>query len=140
LRSLLVRAVENRDFLPFLQRMQTGGNDPVAGFDPIRVWRTGFLGEVVLGAFKGKAAPEKGVEFSTGVYDSVLANCEIGDDALVYQVKLLSNYIVETKAVVAGCGTVAVTVFYPAVLWGHTGWDDDDGWHTPKHPRCGDAS
>src|SRR4030042_357239 len=33
----------------------------VAGFDPVRVWRTGFLGRVVLGKFEGALDPEKGV-------------------------------------------------------------------------------
>ncbi|KPJ57096.1 MAG: hypothetical protein AMS16_01530 [Planctomycetes bacterium DG_58] len=80
----------------------------VARFDPVRVWRAGFIGDVVLGKFQGKAALESGVAFANGIYDSIVANCEI-DDALVYAVKLLSNYIVKSGAVIAGCGTVAVT-------------------------------
>lgn len=80
----------------------------VAGFDPVRVWRTGFLGDVILGKFRGTSQVEKDVTFASGIYDSVVANCEI-DDALVYSVKLLSNYVVKRGAVVSGCGTVAVT-------------------------------
>ncbi|HUV38749.1 MAG TPA: DUF4954 family protein [Planctomycetota bacterium] len=80
----------------------------VAGFDPVRVWRTGFVGDVVLGKFTGRSEVEKGVTFANGIYDSVVSNCEI-DDALVYGVKLLSNYVVKKDAVVAACGTVAVT-------------------------------
>ena len=80
----------------------------VSDFDPVRVWRSGLLGDVVLGAFTGTSQPEKGVTFANGVYDSVVSNCEIAD-ALVYSVKMLSNYIVKPGAVIANCGTVAVT-------------------------------
>ena len=80
----------------------------VAGFDPVRVWRTGFLGNVVLGTFEGAVEVEKGATFATGVYDSVLSNCEVGG-ALVYAVKLLSHYVVKPGAVLSNCGTVAVT-------------------------------
>ena len=78
------------------------------GFDPVRVWRTGFLGDVVLGKFRRTSEVEKGVTFANGVYDSVVANCEI-DDALVTAVKLLSNYVVKKGVVLSNCGTVAVT-------------------------------
>ena len=80
----------------------------VPGFDPVRVWRTGFIGDVVLGRFKGRSEVEEGVTFANGVYDSIVADCEI-DDALVAGVGLLSNYVVKSGAVIAGCGTVAVT-------------------------------
>ena len=80
----------------------------VAGFDPVRVWRTGFLGNIVLGKFEGTADVEKGAAFANGVYDSVLSNCEVGN-ALVYAVKLLSHYVVKDGAALANCGTVAVT-------------------------------
>jgi len=79
-----------------------------SGFDPVRVWRTGFVGDVVLGKFTGHSSVEEGVTFANGVYDSIVADCEI-DDALVYAVTLLSNYVVKKGAVVTGCGTVAVT-------------------------------
>ena len=77
-------------------------------FDPVRVWHSGFIGEVVLGAFDGHVEVEKGVTFPTGIYSSIVADCEI-DDALVYDVKLLSNYVVRKGARVWGCGAVVVT-------------------------------
>ncbi len=80
----------------------------VADFDPVRVWRSGFIGNVVLGKFEGTCDVEKGFTLATGVYDSVLSHCEVGN-ALVYAVKMLSHYVVKDGAVLANCGTVAVT-------------------------------
>jgi hypothetical protein len=81
----------------------------VAGFDPARAWRVGFLGDVVLGRFTDNSVEaDEGFKAPSGLYDCTVANSEIGNDAFVCQVKRLSNYVVKSKATLFNCGTVAV--------------------------------
>lgn len=75
------------------------------GFDPDRVRNCRFLGEVALGRFQGTISLG-GAELPSGVYDSVIVDSYIGNDALVQDVKLLSRYVVRSEAAVVGCGTV----------------------------------
>ena len=75
-------------------------------FDPVRVRRCSFHGEVVLGAFSNSIAVESNTTLRSGVYESTLSNCVIGNDALVHNVRLLSNYVVGSRAVVFNCGSL----------------------------------
>ena len=77
-----------------------------SGFDAGRVFDSRFLGRVVLGAFTGTAEPEPGVVLPSGVYRSVVSNCEIGNDALVSSVALLAHTIVNEGACLLNCGSV----------------------------------
>jgi len=81
-----------------------------AGFDPARVLHVGFIGDVVLGRFASDSVqPVEGLAAPSGLYDSIVADSEIGNDAFVGQVKMLSNYVVKSKATLFNCGTVTVT-------------------------------
>lgn len=75
------------------------------GFDPDRVRNCRFLGEVTLGSFRGTISLG-GAKLPSGVYESVVVDSYIGNDALVQGVKLLSRYVVRPEAAVVGCGTV----------------------------------
>ena len=75
-------------------------------FDWRRVERVRFLDNVVLGRFTGNAIVAPGLEQPTGVYDSVLAHCVIGHDALVERVGLMSRVVVGQRSVVWNCGRV----------------------------------
>ncbi|HIE05083.1 MAG TPA: DUF4954 family protein [Candidatus Latescibacteria bacterium] len=96
-----------------ISRLERNGNSAedwskvkvAEGFDPDRVRNCRFLGEVVLGRFRGTISLG-GTELPSGVYHSVVADSYIGNDALVQDVKLLSRYVIRSKAVVLGCGTV----------------------------------
>lgn len=76
------------------------------GFDADRVQNCRFVGHVRLGVFCGTAEIGHGVTIPTGVYDSMLANCEVSDDALILRVGLLAGYRVGRGAVVRECTTV----------------------------------
>ncbi len=78
-----------------------------AGFDWRRVRHTSFHGDVTLGRFGATARLADGLDVPTGVYHSTLANCVIGNDALVRDVKLLANYVVGEGARLCDCGSVA---------------------------------
>ncbi len=75
-------------------------------FDSGRVFDSRFLGRVVLGAFTGSVEPEPGVVVPTGVYRSVVSNCEIGNEALVSAVGLLSNTVVNEGACLLNSGSI----------------------------------
>lgn len=75
-------------------------------FDVARVRNNYFSGHVILGCFIRRVALD-GVEMLAGVYNSRLANCVIGHDALVQDVRLLSRYVVGVDAVLFDCGSIA---------------------------------
>mgnify|MGYP002261071548 CR=1 FL=1 len=71
------------------------------------VWGNHFLGKVVLGHFTGTPAEfEAKVSLPTGVFDSTLADCEIGDEALVHRVGLISGTLVSPHASIIGTDSV----------------------------------
>jgi hypothetical protein len=80
------------------------------GFNPNRAFNVKFFGECYLGKFDaGEVDVEKGVKLSAGVYDSVLVDSIVEDDALVYNVGVLSNYVVGPGAVLANTKSIACT-------------------------------
>lgn len=77
------------------------------GFDFRRVRGCAFYGAVVIGRFAGRTPLAPGLELPAGLYDSTLADCVIGHDALVRDVRLLANYVLAATAVVLDCGEVS---------------------------------
>lgn len=78
------------------------------GFRPRHAHSAKFFGDVYLGAFGNEPLEaNKGVRLSPGVYNCVIMDSVVGDDALVYNVGVLSNYMVGPKAVVMNCDTVS---------------------------------
>ena len=66
-----------------------------------------FLGRVVLGHFSGEPAEfAVGTSLPTGVYDSTLKDCEIGDEALIHRVGLISGTLVSPHASIVGTDSV----------------------------------
>jgi hypothetical protein len=74
------------------------------GFDARRVERCRFHGDVVLGRFAGRARLAGGLELPTGLSGSTLADCVVGHNAFVQDVRLLHNYVVGPHAVLFDCG------------------------------------
>jgi hypothetical protein len=77
------------------------------GFDPDRIRNSSFYGEIVLGKFDDKVAVGKGIELPSGIYNSTIINSVIADNALIREVKLLSNYWIKEKAVVSNVAEIA---------------------------------
>src|SRR5262249_5170102 len=77
------------------------------GFDWRRVRHSSFHGDVVLGRFAAHVRVAEGLELPAGVSHSTLANCVVGDDALVKDVRLLANYVVGPGATLLDCGRVS---------------------------------
>ena len=74
-------------------------------FNPGRVRRVQFTGDVVLGRFY-RTVDRSGVALKSGVYDSTLANCIIRHDALVSNVGLMAGTVVGEGALIADCDEI----------------------------------
>src|SRR5262249_23950530 len=61
------------------------------GFDWRRVEPPSFQGCVVLGRFARQVGVAPGVKVPAGVFHSTVADCVIGDDTLIWDVKLLAH-------------------------------------------------
>ena len=77
------------------------------GFSPASVRRCSFSGQVQLGAF-GPALTVAGASLPSGVRDSSLHDCTVGDGALVQGVGLLAGYDVGPGACVLNCDRVSM--------------------------------
>ncbi len=76
------------------------------GFDPARVHRSSFAGDVVLGRFRGRVEVAPDVELPASIDNSTVVDAVIGHDALVRDVRLLSGYVVAGGAVLFDCGRI----------------------------------
>jgi hypothetical protein len=76
------------------------------GFSPRRVRNCEFRGNVVLGACDEAVELAGGVEAETGLSNSTVVDCVVGNNASVRDVRLLANYVVCERAVVADCGRI----------------------------------
>jgi hypothetical protein len=76
------------------------------GFDVNRIRNSTFQGEVLLGRFAGQNYLAQNLPFPTGIYNATLADCVIGHDVLLREVKLLARYVVAERALLHNCGIV----------------------------------
>lgn len=74
------------------------------GFEVFRIYDTCFYGKCVLGRFGEKVKLFDTVEIASGIYNCTLINCEVGNNALVYNAGVVSNYVIEEGAVVYNVG------------------------------------
>ncbi len=78
-------------------------------FDCFRVRRANLKGAVVLGRFSGEVEAIPGFKQATGVYDCTLVHVQIGNDALVENVRLAANAVIEHQAILFGVGSITCT-------------------------------
>jgi hypothetical protein len=76
------------------------------GFTCARIRDSEFLGDVVLGRLTGDHDVGGGVTLPSGIYRATIANCKIGHEVLIRDVRLLANYWVGRGALVHDCGRV----------------------------------
>ena len=78
------------------------------GFDPRRVHRVQFSGQVRLGALRGQVRLEGDIELPAEIADATLIDCVLGDDVRVCNVRgYLARYQVGDGSLVADVGVVA---------------------------------
>jgi hypothetical protein len=76
-------------------------------FNPKKVVGCYFRGQNYLGEFKDSVSVPPGIPMGSGVYNSDVQNCFIGDHALVLNNTLVANTVIDTGAAVVGCGIVS---------------------------------
>jgi len=79
------------------------------GFDPVRVARTRFAGDVRLGVFKEKVNLHDLIAHPSGIYDSHIVNSTIGDDVLISNARYLVNYEIEEHVVIDHVSSIIVS-------------------------------
>ncbi|MDK2973094.1 MAG: hypothetical protein PWP23_2849 [Candidatus Sumerlaeota bacterium] len=78
------------------------------GFDARRVRNVRFSGKIRIGALSGTVTMEGGVALRSGIVDSTIDNCEIGDNVRISNVRgHIANYVVGDGAVIVDVGVMA---------------------------------
>ena len=77
-------------------------------FNADQIWHSCFFGNVSLGRHSKKASLD-GVELECGIYHSKIVNSHIGDEVLMSDVRLLSNYVVKNNAVLFNNGMITAS-------------------------------
>jgi len=72
-------------------------------FNPDNIFNSFFYGEVILGGVKDNVSNS---EVPRGIYNSTIINCEIGNNVLIKDIKILSNYIIDEGATLINNGTI----------------------------------
>ncbi|MBN1821206.1 MAG: DUF4954 family protein [Prolixibacteraceae bacterium] len=78
------------------------------GFNAYAVKNTQFDGEVKLGVFTKKLEVEGDIVKKSGIFNSFISNCIIGDNTRISKVNILSNYIIGNNTVIENAGSVFV--------------------------------
>jgi carbonic anhydrase/acetyltransferase-like protein (isoleucine patch superfamily) len=100
------------------ERLRAGGNRcadwgrilVTEAFTPECIAGSTFVGDCVVGALKGEGVNvEEAVSLPSGIFNSTIVNCEIGDGCLVSNVSVVSNYILRGDCVVFDAGAVTAS-------------------------------
>ncbi len=75
-------------------------------FDPFRVRRTHFAGACVLGRFDGDIEVQPGITLPTGIYGCTLIACQVGNNALLENVRFAAHCVIEREAVLFDVGAI----------------------------------
>ncbi len=67
-----------------------------------------FAGNIKLGLFSNKIDVEKGISKSSGIRNSYIENCTIGDNCLISNVSSLINYVIGNNVAIENVGTIVV--------------------------------
>ncbi len=78
-------------------------------FDPFRVRRTHFVGPCVLGRFDGEVEVEPGISLPTGVYGCTLIACQVGNNALMENVRFAAHCVIDREAVIFDVGSITAS-------------------------------
>lgn len=72
-----------------------------AGFEPSRIHRVSFQGQIELGSFTGTAEFAGGLKLPAGISDALMYNCRVGDDAYISGPgQMIANYHIGDRAVI----------------------------------------
>ena len=98
-----------------IEKLKANGNNAddwkkikvAKNIDIERIRRCYFSGEVTIGKLSGEVEVSCGVKLPSGIYNSAVVDCNIGDNVLIQDVKTISNYIVSDGAALFNCGIIS---------------------------------
>ncbi|OJF75604.1 MAG: DUF4954 domain-containing protein [Treponema sp. CETP13] len=68
-------------------------------FDPNRIWQTRFVGESVIGNLSHATLQYHDLVLETGIYNSFIVCCVIGNDVCIRDVHYLANYRIGNRVI-----------------------------------------
>jgi hypothetical protein len=68
-------------------------------FDPGKIKNNNFYGLVRIGCVRNNALAHHDMRIGTGITDSTIISCDIGDDAAIHDVRYLSHYIIGDRCI-----------------------------------------
>jgi len=80
-------------------------NDDFVSCSISNVW---FSGDIKLGSFTKKIDLPGGIQKSSGIYNSSIHNCTVGDNCLISNVGMLANYKIENDVIIENAGSILV--------------------------------
>jgi NDP-sugar pyrophosphorylase family protein len=80
-----------------------------ADFDPDRIRQCSFYGEVRLGRVQDAILEHHDLRVPVGLYSSVIADCDIGDDCALHHVHYLAHYILGERCIIANVDEMHTT-------------------------------
>jgi carbonic anhydrase/acetyltransferase-like protein (isoleucine patch superfamily) len=78
------------------------------GFSTENILKVSFSGKIKLGCFRDNVEVEKGVSKPSGLYNSYIHNCAIGNNVFISQVQNLVNYNIEDNVIIENTGSLVV--------------------------------
>jgi NDP-sugar pyrophosphorylase family protein len=78
-------------------------------FDPEQIRGCRFVGLVRIGRVRRAVLEHQGWEAPAGITDSLIVDCDIGDDAAIHGVRHLARYIIEDRCILANVGEMYAT-------------------------------
>ncbi len=78
-------------------------------FDPGQIKNCNFFGLVRIGRMRNRVLEHHDLQLPTGITDSLIVSCDIGDDAAIHSVKYLAHYIIGSRCILANIDEMHTT-------------------------------
>lgn len=78
-------------------------------FDPGQIKNSSFFGLVRIGRMRNCILTHHDMQLPTGISNSVIVACDIGDDAAVHDVRYLAHYIIGSRCILANIDEMHTT-------------------------------
>ncbi|MBN1306331.1 MAG: DUF4954 family protein [Chitinispirillaceae bacterium] len=108
-----------------IERLEAGGNRAQdwralrvsGGFSADHISNSRFFGACFLGSFDGSLTDAgTSLRLPSGIHDSIIIDSAVGDGCCVWNVKGLSNYFVDERAILCNAGTISCS---PSATFGN---------------------
>ncbi len=78
-------------------------------FDPGRIMNTEFYGLVRIGRLRNVILEHHDLQIPTGIINSLIISCDIGDDVAIHEARYLAHYIIGNQCILANIDEMHTT-------------------------------